>query len=161
MWRHVHTIFAQEGANDHVVWLWAPNRVDALPPSARSLDVMRRIYPGDGYVDMVGMSGYLRSNYDPDASYQDVYGATLGQITTVAPGKPVLLAEVGAAESVGTKPRYVRALFDGAGADPRIAGVVWFSLEVGSDDWRVDSSPESVAAFREALDGSRFGKASP
>ena len=36
MWRHVHDIFEAEGANQYVIWVWAPNIVNNLPAWAKS-----------------------------------------------------------------------------------------------------------------------------
>ena len=30
MWQHVHDVFADAGANDYVIWIWAPNRINKL-----------------------------------------------------------------------------------------------------------------------------------
>ena len=55
MWRHVWNIFQAAGANNYVIWLWAPNRVDNLtnPPA------LSELYPGDSYVDWIGVDAYL------------------------------------------------------------------------------------------------------
>jgi hypothetical protein len=158
MWRHVHDIFEAEGANQHVVWLWAPNRVNRLGAAQRTPDFLASLYPGDEYVDMVGMSGYFRNGYDPSSRYAEVYDATLAQIAVVAPSKPVVLAEVGASETAGDKAAFVEAFVESAAADPRVAGFVWFSLTIGPSDFRVDSSPGSTEAFRTGMATSPFGR---
>ena len=158
MWRHVHDIFEAEGANEHVVWMWAPNRIDRLGSPDRSVDFLQSLYPGDDYVDMVGISGYLRNGFDPGTTYEDVFGATLAQLADVAPTKPVVLAEVGAAQAVSTKSVYVESFLRGAAADGRVAGFVWFSLAVPGSDFRIDSSESSLEAFRTAMATSPFGR---
>ena len=57
MWQHVHDIFQAEGANQYVIWVWAPNRVDNLTASHRTLSYLQSLYPGDDDVDWIGMSG--------------------------------------------------------------------------------------------------------
>lgn len=53
-WRHVHDIFVQEGATN-AMFLWSPNVEGDL---ATATDTFNKYYPGDAYVDYVGMDGY-------------------------------------------------------------------------------------------------------
>jgi hypothetical protein len=162
MWRHVHDIFEQEGANQYVIWVWAPNRIDKLPGSLRTPEYLASLYPGDDYVDWIGMSGYLRPPFSDgeSISFDATFGATLAQLRGVA-DKPIVLAEVGASEIEGHKPEWVRSFFQGL-ADPAnddIVGFSWFSLAIttyvqgerATNDWRIDSRADSLAAFREGL----------
>ncbi len=162
VWRYIHDIFEREGANEHVIWIWAPNIINNLPAAHRDVEFLRALYPGDEYVDWVGASGYLRPPYraENDFSFDYTYGATLDQLRQIA-DKPIFLAEVGASETGGHKPGWVRSFFDGL-ADPAnddIVGFAWFSLAVTSyvegeratNDWRIDSRADSLAAFREGV----------
>ncbi len=164
MWRHVHDIFQQEGANDYVIWVWAPNRIDKLPSALRAPEHMASLYPGDEYVDWVGMSGYLRPPYGngESISFDATFGATLAQLRALT-DKPIVLAEVGASEIEGHKPAWLRSFFQGL-ADPAnddIVGFAWFSLAIttyvqgerATNDWRIDSRADSLAAFRDGLAG--------
>jgi hypothetical protein len=169
MWRHVHDIFEQEGANAYVIWVWAPNRIDRLPSALRTPEHLASLYPGDEYVDWVGVSGYLRPPYDPSAqfTFDETFGATLRQLRDLT-DKPIILAEVGASESGGHKAAWVESLFDGLEAPENVdvIGFSWFSLAITSytqgerstNDWRIDSRRDSLDAFREGLlgEGSRF-----
>lgn len=164
MWQHVHDIFQQEGANNLVAWVWAPNRVNQLTSSHRTDDYNKSLYPGDDYVDFVGMSGYERPVTDgntQDTTFSDTFSNTLQMLRDVAPGKKIFLAEVGAAEvgpSGGSiKPAWISSFFD-ALADPAnsdIVGFDWFNLAVTTssngktitNDWRIDSTSKSTAAF--------------
>lgn len=162
MWRHVHDIFEQEGANDYVIWVWAPNRVDKLPTALRDPAYLKSLYPGDEYVDWIGMSGYLRppfSNGEP-ITFEQTFGATLAQLRDIA-DKPIILAEVGASEIEGHKPEWVRSFFEALGRPENddIVGFSWFSLAIttyvqgerATNDWRIDSRADSLAAFRDGL----------
>lgn len=162
VWRHVHDIFEQEGANQFVIWVWAPNRVDKLPTSLQDPAYLQSLYPGDEYVDWIGMSGYLRppfQNGEP-ITFDQTFGATLTQLRGVA-DKPIILAEVGASEIEGHKPEWVRSFFEGLGRPENadIVGFAWFSLAIttyvqgerATNDWRIDSRADSLAAFRDGL----------
>ncbi|MFT4029599.1 MAG: glycosyl hydrolase [Protaetiibacter sp.] len=162
MWQHVHDIFEQEGANELVIWVWAPNRIDNLPKANRGVEFLQALYPGDDYVDWVGMSGYLRPPYTDTSSYtfDATFGATLSQLRTIT-DKPIILAEVGASETEGHKPEWVTSFFEALAAPENddIIGFSWFSLAVttyvegerATNDWRIDSRADSLAAFSEGL----------
>ena len=51
-WRHVHDIFTNLHA-DNAIWVWSPNIVRPVPSVQ-----LKPLYPGDDYVDWVGMVGY-------------------------------------------------------------------------------------------------------
>lgn len=162
MWQHVHDVFQAAGANDDVIWLWAPTRIDNLGDS-QSLEHMASYYPGADYVDWAGMSGYYR-NSTLDPSFSGTFGRTLAQIREVAPGKKILLAEIGATESGGTgqKVQWMNSLFD-ALADPANDDVIGFAYfnhvvttvkngSLQTNDWRVNSRASTLAAFVAGID---------
>ena len=162
VWRHVHDIFEQEGANDYVIWVWAPNRVDKLPAALQDPAYLQSLYPGDDYVDWVGMSGYLRPPFrdGEPITFDSTFGATLAQLRGIT-DKPIILAEVGASEIDGHKPEWVRSFFEALGRPENsdIVGFAWFSLAIttyvqgerATNDWRIDSRADSLAAFRDGL----------
>jgi len=158
MWRHVHDIFQQEGANSLVIWVWAPNIVNNLPASHQTAAYLQGLYPGDQYVDWVGLSGYLRPPYKSDNNFSFDYTFTpsLNALRNLT-SKPIILAEVGASETDGHKPTWITSFFQGL-AKPEnsdIIGFSWFNLAVTSyvegvratNDWRIDSRSDSLSAF--------------
>ncbi len=169
MWQHVHDIFDAEGANQYVIWVWAPNRIDNLPSTHKPLAYLQSLYPGDADVDWIGMSAYLRPPFTATQTYSfdETFGATLTAFRAVA-HKPIILSEVGASETGGHKPTWIANFFTGLGADQNkdIIGFSWFDLAISTyvqgslatNDWRIDSRPESLAAFTAGLlaPGSRF-----
>jgi beta-mannanase len=163
MWRHVHDIFQQEGANALVIWIWAPNIINNMQPSSHaSQQFLNGYYPGDDYVDWVGLSGYLRPPWRAgnDFTFGYTFDSSLSQLRTLT-HKPIFLAEVGASETDGHKPAWVKSFFDGF-ADPKNADIIgfsWFSLAITSyvggerstNDWRIDSRSDSLAAFARGI----------
>jgi len=55
-WRRVHDIFRRNGATN-VQWVWNPNTMSGATHSYYS-SVYRSVYPGDGYVDWLGLDIY-------------------------------------------------------------------------------------------------------
>lgn len=155
-WRHVYDIFAAAGANAQVIWLWGPNRVDNI----KRLPGIDNYFPGAAYVDWVGMSGYYRPG-DKSVTFQSTYDMTLNSLRAIAPGKPILIAEVGATEYGGKKVAFVTDFFAGLTRNPDVLGFVWFNETVTDEgqtnDWRIQSTPSVLAAFRAGLYSSGFG----
>lgn len=162
VWRHVHDIFEKQGANKLVMWIWAPNIINNLASSNKTYEHLAALYPGDEYVDWVGVSAYLRPNYraDNDFSFAYTFDATLNQLRKLT-DKPIYLAEIGASEIGGHKATWITSLFE-ALEKPENADVIgfsWFSLVVTSNvggvratnDWRIDSKSDTLAAFRAGL----------
>jgi len=158
MWRHVHDIFQQEGANSLVIWVWAPNIVNNLPASHKAPGYLEALYPGDAYVDWVGLSGYLRPPYKPDNDFSFDYTFTpsLKELRSIT-SRPILLAEIGASETDGHKAAWITSFFQALGKPENddIIGFSWFNLAVTSyvegvratNDWRIDSRADSLSAF--------------
>lgn len=148
-WRHLHDLFAAEGATN-VRWVWSPNiTFPTLPP-------MASFYPGDDYVDWLALDGYNRGTglYGPGwVSLADTFNASYATITELAP-KPILIAETASSEFGGDKAAWIRQgfLHDLPARFPRIRAVVWFDFDFSTKsetDWRIDSSPASLAAYRD------------
>jgi hypothetical protein len=154
----VHDIFEQEGAGAYVVWIWAPNIVNNLPENLRAPGVLESLYPGDEYVDWVGLSGYNRPPYREgnDSTFEYTFGASLDELRAIT-DKPILLAEIGASEVGGTKPQWVASLFEALTLPENddVIGFSWFNLTVTStvrgelvtNDWRIDSRRATTEAF--------------
>lgn len=162
VWQYVHDIFEAEGANDHVVWIWSPNIVNNLPTAHRTPEHLASLYPGDDYVDWVGLSGYLRPPYREGQTFTFDYtfGQSLAQLRDLT-DKPIFLAEVGASETGGHKPAWITSFFDALGASENddVIGFAWFNLAIttyvegqrATNDWRIDSRADTLQAFREGL----------
>jgi beta-mannanase len=166
MWKHVWQVFQDNGANQYAIWDWSPSRIDKLGNTKyQTLDYMRNYYPGPQYVDWVGMSGYYRDATE-SPTFQNTFGATLAQIRQVAPGKGIVLNEIGATETGGSvsnpqKSQWINSLFD-ALADPAnddIIGFAYFSETATTivdgtrttNDWRLDSRADSLQAFADGI----------
>ena len=145
-YRHVVDVFRARGA-DNVAWMWSPNVNDANPNLT-----LRSLYPGDSYVDVVGLSGYLE---DTDDTFESRYRATLDELSSIGPGKPVVVAETGAVASPG-RPAQVVAMLDAMSAEPRISGVVYFSQPDKTIDYDISSDTATQSALHDVLDEGRW-----
>ena len=142
-WRHVREVVDAQGVRAR--WLWSPAAVQLTPGS----DDLAAFYPGDRWVDLVGMSGYARA---PGETPQQTFGPTLGPIRELT-RLPIVVAETGAAGP--TRGDWLRALSDWVLANRDVEGIVYFDTSPestgASDDYRLDDDPYALEAFDRAL----------
>jgi hypothetical protein len=149
-WRHIHDIFAKVGA-ENVTWVWCPN---VIGPKTIPLETL---YPGDEYVDWLCMDGYNTGTNPliPDRwrSFSEVFGETYSALLSLAPEKPIMIAEVASTEAGGSKESWIRvALIDDLPTRfPRVKAIVWFNWNDDGMDWVIESSPEAQIAFAESV----------
>ncbi|WP_264010109.1 glycosyl hydrolase, partial [Mycolicibacterium flavescens] len=117
--------------------------------------------PGDDYVDVLGVDGYnwgVRLTSTRWTEPEELFGAALEELRALAPAKPILVTEVGCAESGGSKANWVRRLIEYLDRQHDVIGFVWFEHDKETD-WRITSSPSSARAMADALARSRGGRA--
>jgi beta-mannanase len=144
MWRHVVSIFREEGAGN-VRWVWCPN-VYGLG----GVEPFQAYYPGDEWVDYVALDGYNWSNLKPSGwrSFSEVFSSSYQAITELT-GKPLMIAETSSAEEGGDKAAWIREIPSVLATQfPRVRALIWFD-RIKETDWRIDSSSASDEAFRE------------
>jgi Glycosyl hydrolase family 26 len=141
-WRHVHDIFAKVRATN-VIWVWSPNIIRPVPNVS-----LHRLYPGDSYVDWVGMVGYGAGESTAD----EVFDPTIARIRTFTK-KPLLITETGA-EPGPRKTAWVASLFPWLRKHRDVIGFVWFELsksQGGSADWRFSADARTLKAFHDGI----------
>nr|BFE72617.1 hypothetical protein GCM10020092_059180 [Actinoplanes digitatis] len=148
-WRRMHRIFREQGASN-VAWVWSPNWNSA--PNA-SWNRFQRYYPGDGYVDWVGVSGYDFYSETPRTLFTAVCEA-------YGKRKPIILSETAAVDggAIG-KAEWIGKLKSWVEDTPAVGAVVWFDTDTQEDsphDFRPDSDRGTLAAYREMARSERF-----
>ena len=150
-WRHIHALFDAAGATN-VIWVWSVNRVDNLPDKT-----LARVYPGDDYVDWVGISGYYRTDTGTPPSFNDTFARTLAELRNVAPRKLIVLSEVGAGTGEGNRVTWINDFFAKLLEHPEIIGFNWFNDFKDGGDWRIGYSSLTEAAFAAGVADARYG----
>jgi len=143
-WKHVHDVIAAAGASN-ITWVWAPN--GGGPGN------MAEMYPGDTYVDVLGLDAYNWGTTQTWSSWQApdaIFGTYLAQLRTIAPGKNILVTETASTETGGSKADWITALVPYLKAQPNVTGFFWFNLNKETN-WRINSSTTSSDAFAAAL----------
>jgi hypothetical protein len=145
-WQHIHDVFQEVGALN-VIWVWSPNVVNPAP----DID-LKPLYPGDQYVDWIGLVGYYTSN--GSSSFKKLFEPTINAVRTFT-AKPVIISETGA-EQGKRKSADIKDFFTSIAASPDVIGFVWFNYKKRAD-WRVDSDQASLAEFKRQAAGPSFG----
>lgn len=121
---------------------------------------MAGYYPGPEVVDWLGLSVYGKQALeDPWISFPEAMDWAYGQIADIDPSKPVIVAEWGVGEFPrdGDKAEWIREAFEALKTKyERVkAAVYWHERWRNPDDTysnlRVNSSPESLEAYRQGL----------
>ncbi len=141
-WRHVVGIFRSAGATN-AIWVWSPNVDTGRRPFAQ-------LYPGDEWVDWVGLDGYNWGTLDGSRwkSLGEVFGSSYDTLTRLT-SKPLMIAETASTEVGGDKAAWIRDGFqyDLPARLPAVRAVIWFDRDKETD-WRVNSSTAATSAFR-------------
>jgi hypothetical protein len=71
-------------------------------------------------------------------------------VHAIAPGKPVSLAEIAAAQVGGNKAAWIAGMFREIQRRPYVRSIVWFNVRKEAD-WRIESSRGAERAFAAGL----------
>jgi hypothetical protein len=157
VWRYVVERFRAVGAGN-VKWMWCPHGVTIDRPEEAWND-LANYWPGADYVDWFGMDAYNWYPHDPwghDRPYQsfdDCFSDVYTELMMLAL-KPVIIAEFATGEFTRgdmDKAAWITEAFTRMNADYAwVKMFTWFNIKKELD-WRVDSSPAALAAFRAAM----------
>jgi hypothetical protein len=143
-WRHIHDIFAAQGATN-VTWAWCPNLEfsGSVPYS--------QLYPGDAYVDWTCLDGYNQNS--TSQSFSSLYQQSYNDLLKIAPTKPMMIGEIGSLEyAAGAKATWISNMLSELPTDfPQIKALVWFNWRNESNNtwksWEIESSASSQSAW--------------
>jgi hypothetical protein len=158
VWRRVVRIFREWGATN-VQWVWTPN------VNTGGDFPFRDLYPGDRWVDWVGFDCFNWGLSGEWNSFTDIVDNTYEELSKLT-SRPMIVGETGSSERGGDKAEWITsALSREIPKLPRIRAVVWFNAEFGEGgeaeegglDARVNSSADSLSAFRSAIASPLYG----
>ncbi len=154
-YKYVHQIFADAGA-DNVIWIWNPNG-KSFPDFEWNDEVM--YYPGDEYVDIVGLTAYNTGTYYSDETWMEfaeLYDPIYAKATALY-SQPLMITEFASSSVGGDKNQWIRNMFAHMESYPSIKVAVWWN----GCDWDangnvarpyfIDETPQIVQTFKELL----------
>jgi mannan endo-1,4-beta-mannosidase len=149
-WKYIYNVRESVGAGN-VSLVWCPNNTDQPGDLWNNLAAY---FPGDQYVDWVGMDGYNWGGtawQSFDAVFSDAYS-----VLTALSAKPLMIGEFACAEEGGDKAAWISdAFLKMRTGYPRVKLFCWFNINK-ERDWRTNSSASAEAAFKNSLQNSYF-----
>jgi len=137
-WRHIYDIFSENNV-DNVKWAFVVNNESVPDIPANDMGVY---YPGDAYVDYVGVDGFNFGN--PWQSYDELFLNALNKLSIY--NKPMYIFSFASAQGP-QKSVWIQDALSKIYSDKRIKGWVWFN-ENKEEDWRIWSDENSLQSFQ-------------
>lgn len=138
-WRRVHGLFA---GVPNVTFAWVVNS-HSVPETA--INAIPNYYPGDAYVDYVGIDGFNFGN--PWLTFDQIFSTALATVANYQ--KPKMIFSMASAAGSQKAAWITDALVTQMARHPEIRGWIWFNANK-EQDWRVNSDPNSLSAFKAA-----------
>jgi beta-mannanase len=157
-YRRVHDLVKAAGATN-VQWIWSFN--NGSSPDAGYNDPAAS-YPGDAYVDWVGIDGY-NWGYGPSwdttgnhwVSFTSAFDSSYAKARSIAPKRPVTVAEYASSEDGGDKAQWINDMNTAlkSGRYPDLKMLVYFDQDK-EEKWSATSSAAVLTAFTSWLKSS-------
>lgn len=155
LWHYIRNIFDNEGV-DNLIWVWNPHDV-SLPNFTWNNALA--YYPGDKYVDVIGMTGYNNGTYfagEKWRTFSQIYSGLYGEYSSLFE-KPFMLTEFSSNSIGGNKSAWITDMFKQLEQYPNIKVAVWWNgvdYDKNGNPGRIyliDDSPEVVEAMKNGL----------
>ena len=128
VWKFMWNIFEDTGANEYATWVWEIYAIDES--NIGHINYPSFFYPGDKYVDWIGLSTFSRytQSWNADKQLQDLIGYTVKSLHSKYPDKPIMIAELGKSQD-SSQPKWIEQAYSYIRMTPTIKGVVY------NDNW--------------------------
>ncbi len=125
-YKYIYNVFKAQEA-DNVIWVWNPN--DKSFPDFKWNDAYN-YYPGDEYVDVVGMTAYNTGTYysrvgERWMTFQELYQKTYNEYSGHF-GQPLMITEFASASMGGNKSQWIQDMFDQIPTYSKIKLAIWW-----------------------------------
>jgi beta-mannanase len=166
MFRHVVRIFRESGAGN-ALFAFCPN-AESVPNPMHDPEAgwnrAARYYPGDEYVDVLGMDGYnwgTTRNFDEHGwdsrweTFEGIFKDIFDELKSLNRDKPLYVFETSSVSRGGDKNLWIREAFASA-REWGVNAVVWFHADK-EEDWRLIRFKESRYYFevKKMMEGGR------
>ena len=156
LYQYVYQYFEERDALQYTIWVWNPNEKSF--PDFKWNDA-NLYYPGDEYVDVIGLTGYNTGNYYKGESwrsfneiYEDIYKKAVNEHN-----KPLMITEFASSSIGGNKEEWIRDMFLQIKKYDRIKVAIWWNGRdldsagnVARPYW-LDETDETKQVFKEQL----------
>ncbi len=148
MFQYVVSFFKQHKVNN-ILWAFCPN-AESVPNTSYDADAtwnkIINYYPGDRYVDILGMDGYnwgtsrtvekhgWKSNWK---SFEEIFSSSYKELKKLSTKKPLFVFETSTVDTGGNKEDWIYNAFSTI-QKMDIQGLIWFQAKK-EEDWRINS----------------------
>ncbi len=160
VWRRIYNIFEDEKVTN-CIWIFNPND-NNYPPSDWNNFIA--YYPGDEYVQMIGVTGYNTGTYYAEKygerwrTFKEIYDGIDSKYLKYFSDFPWIITEFASSSYGGDKAEWITEMFGDIHSHKNIKAAVWFSegdynpenKEVARP-YYLDETPETLKAFKEGL----------
>ncbi|MCX7904547.1 MAG: glycoside hydrolase family 26 protein [Caloramator sp.] len=140
-------------ANDcnNVYFVWNPNNLSEPNYSWNHAELY---YPGDDYVDIVGLTAYNfgDTQYSKFQYFDELYNDLYKENILYHPKKPMIIGEFASVNKGGDQALFIKDMFQKLKTKYKnIKLIIWFSQNDGEYEFDILNSPESIKALKEGL----------
>jgi len=154
-YKYVYRLFAEAGA-ENVLWVWNPHD-GSFPDFAWNHYLT--YYPGDEYVDIVGLTGYNAGTYykgETWRGFREIYDPLYMEYDAVFPHKALMITEFASNSVGGDKVAWINDALNYMRDYPRVAVSIWwnhidFDGTTPARIYKLDETPQTLEAFRQGL----------
>lgn len=139
MFRYVVEAFRANKVKN-VLWAFCPN-CDSIPNEP--WNVASAYYPGDAYVDLLGMDGY---NWEkPHRSFEETFSRLYYELKKINDSLPIIVFETATPKHTPDRKKWIEDAVLSA-KQWKLRGIIWFQVNK-ENDWRINA--EEVALIHE------------
>ena len=155
-YRYIYSIFEESGANENTLWVWNPNSV-SYPNFDWNHALM--YYPGDEYVDIIGMTAYNTGTYYSGEKWQsfgELYDAMYRSYCEWFT-QPFMITEFASSSVGGDKAAWMTDMFSKIKSYGKVRLAVWWDGCDRDADGNIarpyflDETPETLEVFRKGI----------
>ncbi len=160
VWRRIYDIFVEEGVTN-TLWIWNPNDRNYPPTDWNNFMCY---YPGDEYVQMIGVTGYNTGDYyrsyigETWRDFEHIYDEVEKAYSPFFSDFPWIITEFASSSHGGDKAQWISDMFTYLPKYENIKAAVWFSYadydpregkeHIPARPYWLDETPESLEAYR-------------
>jgi hypothetical protein len=151
MFRYIVSLFRKAGAGN-VLWVFCPN-AESVPQTSydktASWNIIKNYYPGDDYVDILGIDGYnwgttqKKEKHGWDSqwrTFNEIFKSARDELVSISSKKDILIFETATIKLGGSKTLWIKEALE-TSKKWGLAGIVWFQSNKELD-WRIESTGE-------------------
>jgi len=154
-WKHLYEKFEAKGA-DNLIWIFNPNEM-SFP--AFKWNHYSNYFPGEDYVDVLGVTGYNTGNFYYGETWRDfrsIYDEFMPEYDEIFPDYPKMITEFGSSTIGGNKDEWVEDMFEAIREYDLKAAIYWNGTDYTADGgeariYRFEDDPTVIDVFRKYL----------